>query len=72
MNKFEEYRRKKDLTQMELAVILGVDQTAISRWEKGKGFPSAGKLPEVAAVLGCTIDELFEREDEAVREGGEG
>lgn len=27
------------------------------------------KLPDVAATLGCTIDELFEREDEAAREG---
>lgn len=27
------------------------------------------KLPDVATTLGCTIDELFEREDEAAREG---
>ncbi len=29
------------------------------------------KLPDVSATLGCTIEELFEREDEAAREGGE-
>lgn len=63
MNKIEKLRRKNKLTQAELSVILGVDQTAISRWEKGKSYPVSSKLPEIAAVLGCTIDELFERED---------
>ncbi len=71
MNKIEELRRKKNLTQEQLGKILSVNQTAISKWENGQ-LPTASKLPEIAAVLGCTIDELFEREAEEVKDERDG
>lgn len=43
----------------------GTDAKAIWRWEKGHNTPSARVLSDYAAVLGCTVDELFgDDEDE--------
>ena len=52
-------RIKNKLTQAELAASLKVDQTAVSQWEAGRSMPTADKLPELARILGCTIDDLF-------------
>lgn len=41
---------------------MGVDQTAVHRWELGKAMPRAAKLPELAELLHCTIDELYGRD----------
>jgi len=55
------YREKLGLTQQELATRLNVTQGLISQWELGETFPGASKLPELAKLLGCTIDDLFDR-----------
>ena len=52
-------RLKAGLTQEEVAKHLGVRQATISWWESGRGFPKAQKLPALARLYGCTIDELF-------------
>ena len=59
MNGIEYCRKKAGLTQVQLAELLGVSQANISTWEKGKAFPSADKLPNIAEVLKCKIDDLF-------------
>ena len=58
-------RLNKRLTLGQLATLLEVDQTAVSQWETGVSAPRADKLPELAKILGCTIDELF------TKKGGE-
>jgi transcriptional regulator with XRE-family HTH domain len=57
-------RKKAGVTQGELAEKLGVTQGAVSQWENGDTKPSVELLPKLASVLGCTIDDLF-RKDEA-------
>jgi len=57
------YRLKNKLTQSELAKILKIDQTAVSKWETGETMPSASILPFIAEALGCTIDDLYGRGD---------
>lgn len=54
-------REKAGITQAELATRLKVTQAAIAIWETGEAMPRADKLPELAKVLGCSIDALFER-----------
>lgn len=71
MNKIEALRRKRNLTQEQLGTLLSVNQTAVSKWENGQ-YPMANKLPEIAKALGCTIDELFEWEDEKVKDERDG
>lgn len=55
-----------NLTQSELAARLGISRTAVVAWEKGASSPPAAKLPKLAKIFNCTIDELFsESEDDA-------
>ena len=44
-------RRKKGLSQAELAERLHVNQASVSRWEKGTGTPSADVLQNLSEVL---------------------
>ena len=52
-------RESKRLTQKALAQLIGVSRTTVSMWESGEVYPRADKLPELARILGCSIDELF-------------
>ncbi len=53
------YRRERNLTQKELAEIIGTKQSAISRLESGKLNPSIGFLQKVANALNVKIDIKF-------------
>ena len=46
-------------TQAELAEKIGVTQSTVAQWEKGKTLPTGSKLTKVADVLGITVDELL-------------
>lgn len=59
------YRERAGMTQSELAQLLRLNQKAVSQWEKGETMPSADKLPALARILGCTIDDLFQDEQNA-------
>ena len=52
-------RLSTGLTQEDIALKLNVDRSAVAKWETGEAMPRADKLPELANVLGCTIDELY-------------
>ena len=56
------YRKKKGLSQEELANKLGVTFQAVSKWENAKAAPDIAFLPVMAEIFGCYIDELFSRE----------
>lgn len=51
------------LTQKQLAKLVGVDQSAVTQWEKGIG-PKRVRLNELAAALDCTVEELLEPDEE--------
>jgi transcriptional regulator with XRE-family HTH domain len=53
-------RRRLELRQEDLAAVLGVQQGAVSRWEKGKTQPDAMTLPRLAIALNASLDELLE------------
>lgn len=59
--KIKHYREEKGMNQERLALELAVDRSTIAKWETGEAMPRADKLPELAKVLGCSIDALFER-----------
>ena len=62
MYAIRELRKKAGLTQVELAHLLGFKSTSIiSMWESGDRSPRTDKLPELARILHCRIDDLFER-----------
>ena len=57
--KLQELRKNKGLTQEDLAEVLYVSRTAISKWESGRGYPSIDSLKEIARYFSVTIDELL-------------
>ena len=60
--KLQELRKKKDMTQEELAEALYVSRTAISKWESGRGYPSIDSLKEISKFFSVSIDELLSAE----------
>ena len=66
--KIYQYRKKKDMTQEELANMIGVSAQAVSGWERNCGYPDITLLPGIAHALGITIDELMGNDEIGVRE----
>ena len=60
--KLQELRKRKGLTQEELADILFVSRTAVSKWESGRGYPNIDSLKAISEFFGVTIDELLSSE----------
>ena len=57
-----EVRKKKNMTQQELAKKLGVTDRAISKWENGRGLPDYSLLQDLCDTLSISINELFSGE----------
>lgn len=52
-------RRKKGITQDDLASFLGVTKASVSKWETRQSYPDILLLPQIAAYFNITIDELI-------------
>jgi transcriptional regulator with XRE-family HTH domain len=57
--KLQELRKRKGLTQEELAEALYVSRTAISKWESGRGFPNIESLKAISRYYSVSLDELL-------------
>ena len=55
-------RKKKNLTQKQLAEKLGITDRAISKWENGKSMPDLSLLKPLCNILDITINELLSGE----------
>lgn len=60
MNNIKALRLKANLSQNDLAKSFGVRQSTVSMWELGESLPRADKLPQLAKMLGCKIEDLLE------------
>ena len=56
-------RKEQNLTQQQLADLLGVTNKAVSKWETGDGFPDVSLLLPLAQALGVTADTLLKGEE---------
>lgn len=52
-------RKYKDITQEQLAEMLGVSCQSVSRWELGVCYPDMELLPALAEIFEVTIDKLL-------------
>lgn len=57
-----ELRGELGLTQRELAEKIGVTDKAVSKWERGRGFPDVALLETLSKELGVSIAELISGE----------
>lgn len=60
--KLQNLRKTKKLTQEQLAEVLFVSRTAISKWESGRGYPNIDSLQDIANYFSVSIDELLSSE----------
>ena len=63
-----EIRRAKNITQKELARAIGVDESVISRYEKGIIKPPAKRLEKIADYLGVSVNTLLDKEEAKARD----
>ena len=54
-----EQRRRRSMTQQQLADELGITFQAVSKWENGIVFPNIEILPELSRILQVTVDDLL-------------
>lgn len=52
-------RLEQNMTQKQLAEKMNISDKAISKWERGVGCPDVSLLPELAALLGVSIEKIL-------------
>lgn len=61
-------RKEKNLTQKELAKVLHVSDRAVSKWERGAGFPDVSLLEPLADALDLRVLDLLRGEEQEAAE----
>jgi len=56
-------REARELSQKEVAVAIGMDQSQYSKIEKGKTDPSTSTLDKIAKAIGVELSKLFAADD---------
>lgn len=59
LHKIAQFRKKRGMTQKQLAEKIGVEQKDISRWENFVCSPNAENLKKLAEALDCKVDYLI-------------
>lgn len=68
---FKELRKSKSVGQVQISSILNCHQSLISKWESGVCQPSINILPQIAEILGCSIEDVvlsFCKDEDIVQE----
>ena len=53
-------RAVNNMTQEQLALLLGVSRQAVTKWESEKSYPEMDKLIKMCQIFNCTLDELVQ------------
>ena len=61
-------RKKRGITQDELASFLGVTKASVSKWENGQSMPDIILLPEIATYFDVSVDTLIGYEPQLSKE----
>jgi putative transcriptional regulator len=62
-NRIKVHRAELDLTQAQLAQLVGVTRKTINTVERGVFVPSTVLALEIAQVFGVTVEEVFSLAD---------
>ena len=60
-DKIRAYRRERALSQREFGQMIGVSAQAVCKWEQNVCYPDITFLPYLAQILGCRVDDFFDR-----------
>jgi transcriptional regulator with XRE-family HTH domain len=61
-DRIQELRKRKGLSQEQLADVLGVSRQAVSKWESGQSLPEIEKLIAMSALFEATVDYILKGE----------
>lgn len=59
VNRVKEFRKKKKLSQKELANIMNVKQNTISQWENDMRKPNVQQAIKLADILETIVEDLY-------------
>ncbi len=59
MNRIKELRIEKGLTQNQLASLLGINQTAAGKYERGELEPNLQNLIKLSHIFECSVDYII-------------
>src|SRR5512139_1100585 len=62
-----QFRKAKDLTQQQLAEVLGISQQTMAHYEVGRLRIAVALLPRLTKALGISIEELLEEQPKAAK-----
>ncbi|HIS39276.1 MAG TPA: helix-turn-helix transcriptional regulator [Candidatus Aphodovivens avistercoris] len=51
-------RATRNMTQEQLAMLLGVSRQSVTKWEAERSYPEMDKLLKLCQIFDCTLDEL--------------
>lgn len=58
-----EFRKKKGMRQADVAELLGVNRSTVTKWEDGKIMPRLSVLKNLAKMMDVSLDELMADDD---------
>ena len=53
-------RATRNMTQEQLAMLLGVSRQSVTKWEAERAYPEMDKLLKLCQIFDCTLDELVQ------------
>ena len=51
-------RATRNMTQEQLAMLLGVSRQSVTKWEAAKSYPEMDKLLKICQIFECSLDDL--------------
>lgn len=62
MKGLKHIRKLRQMTQYELAKMVGITQAMVSHYETGRCNPDLETAARIANALGCKVDDLIKEE----------
>ena len=69
-SRIAQLRKEQNVTQVQLAELLGTSQQAITAYEVGRRRVPVSSLPKIARLLGVSIEELIGEESKTANKRG--
>ena len=66
INNLKKIRKNNNLSQEQLAEILGISRQAISKWESGSAYPKIEKITQLCEKFNVNIDDLLHKDIEEI------
>lgn len=57
-NNLQHLRATRNMTQEQLAMLLGVSRQSVTKWEAEKSYPEMDKLLKICQIFECSLDDL--------------